>query len=127
MPQKVEPTISYLQVRLPEGRELVVLDEMERAFGDELLQHLEVQRRFGRVFVSGLPLLRYRSPERLAEVIAEIETRGAAVSSPHTYVLDNAGWKRTDAPQPEFKTLADPHGLMNPGKLRNWQARKVPA
>ncbi|KAB2873370.1 MAG: hypothetical protein F9K43_06165 [Bauldia sp.] len=30
----------------------------------------------------------------------------------------DAGWKRTDAPQPEFKALADPHGLMNPGKLR---------
>ena len=124
---KMEPTISYLQVRFPEGRELVVLDEMERAFGDELLQHLELQRRFGRVFVSGLPILRYRSPERLADVIAEVEALGAAVSSPHTYLLDNAGWKRTDAPQPGFKALADPHGLMNPGKLKNWQVRKVPA
>ena len=26
-------------------------------------------------------------------------------------------WKRVDAPQPEFKRLADPHGLMNPGKV----------
>ena len=117
---KVEPTVTYLQVRLPEGRELAVLDDLERTFGDELLQHLEFQRRFGRVFVSGLPILRYRSPERLAEVIAAIEKMGAAVSSPHTYVLDNAGWKRTDAPQPEFKSLADPYGLMNPGKLKAW-------
>ena len=120
---KVEPGITYLQIRFPEGRELAVVDEMERAFGDEMLLHLEFQRRFGRVFVSSLPLLRYRSPERLAEVIAMSEAMGAAVSSPHTYVLDNAGWKRTDAPQPEFKTLADPYGLMNPGKLRNWQRR----
>lgn len=118
---KVEPGITYLQIRFPEGRELEVVDEMERRFGDELLLHLEFQRRFGRVFVSSLPLLRYRSPERLAEVIAMSEAMGAAVSSPHTYVLDNAGWKRTDAPQPEFKTLADPHGLMNPGKLKNWK------
>jgi hypothetical protein len=85
-----------------------------------IILHLEFQRRFGRVFVSSLPQLRYRSPERLAEVIAMSEAMGAAVSSPHTYVLDNAGWKRTDAPQPEFKTLADPHSRMNPGKLRNW-------
>jgi FAD/FMN-containing dehydrogenase len=119
---KVEPSISYLQVRYPEGREVAVLEDMERIFGDELLQHLEIQRRFGRVFVSGLPLLRFRSPGRLAEVVAAIEALGASVSSPHTYVLDDAGWKRTDALQPEFKRLADPHGLMNPGKLRNWQA-----
>lgn len=120
---KVEPGITYLQIRFPEGRELAVVEEMDRTFGDEMLLHLEFQRRFGRVFVSSLPLLRYRSPERLAEVIAMSEAMGAAVSSPHTYVLDNAGWKRTNAPQPEFKTLADPYGLMNPGKLRNWQRR----
>ena len=42
---------------------------------------------------------------------------GGAVSNPHTYILDNAGWKRTDAPQASFKAMADPYGLMNPGKL----------
>jgi FAD/FMN-containing dehydrogenase len=114
---KVEPAITYLQIRFPEGGELALVDAMERSFGDELLLHLEFQRRFGRVFVSSLPLLRYSSPERLAEVIAAVEAMGGAVSNPHTYVLDNAGWKRTDAPQPEFKAIADPHGLMNPGKL----------
>jgi FAD/FMN-containing dehydrogenase len=117
---KVEPAITYLQVRLPAGGELALAEELERTFGDELLLHLEFQRRFGRVFVSSLPLLRYRSSERLAEVIRELEALGGAVSNPHTYVLDNAGWKRTDAPQAEFKSLADPYGLMNPGKLRAW-------
>jgi FAD/FMN-containing dehydrogenase len=117
---KVEPTITYLQIRFPEGRELALVDEMEAVFGDELMLHLEFQRRFGRAFVSALPLLRYRSPERLAEVIASVEAMGGAVSNPHTYLLDNAGWKRTDAPQPEFKSIADPHGLMNQGKLKAW-------
>jgi len=28
--------------------------------------------------------------------------RGVAVSNPHTFVLDDAGWKRVDAPQAEF-------------------------
>ncbi len=117
---RVEPDITYLQVRFPEGGEVALAEAMEIRFGDELLLHLEFQRRFGRVFVSGLPLLRYRSPERLAEVVAGIEAMGGAVSNPHTYVLDHAGWKRTDAPQAEFKALADPYGLMNPGKLKDW-------
>jgi FAD/FMN-containing dehydrogenase len=115
---KVEPEITYLQVRYPTGSEVAFVGELERSFGEELLQHLEIQRRFGRVFVSGLPLLRFTTADRLGEVVAEIERLGGAVSSPHSYVLDNAGWKRTDAPQPEFKALADPYGLMNPGKLR---------
>ena len=63
---KVEPEITYLQIRFPEGAELSLVEAMEDRFGDELLLHLEIQRRFGRVFVSSLPLLRYRSPERLA-------------------------------------------------------------
>lgn len=117
---KVEPSITYLQIRFPEGDELRLVEEMERTFGDELLLHLEFQRRFGRVFLSSLPLLRYHSPGRLDEVIRTVEAMGGAVSTPHSYVLDNAGWKRTDAPQPEFKAVADPYGLMNPGKLKAW-------
>ena len=118
---KVEPDITYLQVRFPEKSELALVEALDQAFGDELLLHLEFQRRFGRVFVSGLPLLRYRSPARLDAVMRQIEAMGGAVSNPHTYVLDNAGWKRTDAPQPEFKAVADRYGLMNPGKLKAWR------
>lgn len=117
---KVDPSITYLQIRFPQGRETEMVEEMEQAFAGEVLLHLEYQRRGGRVFVSGLPLLRYRSEERLMQVIRQVEAMGGTVSNPHSYVLDNAGWKRTDAPQPEFKSLADPHGLMNPGKLRAW-------
>jgi len=119
---RIEPAMTYLQVRLPAGDEVRATAVLEEMFGDELLLHLEFQRRFGRVFVSALPLLRYRSPERLTEVVAMIEATGCAVSNPHTYVLDNAGWKRTDAPQAEFKRIADPLGLMNPGKLLGWPA-----
>lgn len=114
---RVEPDITYLQVRFPAGNEVALVEALEAEFGDELLLHLEVQRRFGRVFVSGLPLLRFRSAQRMAEIVARIEAGGGAVSNPHSYVLDDAGWKRTDAPQAAFKALADPHDLMNPGKL----------
>jgi FAD/FMN-containing dehydrogenase len=117
---RVEPTVTFLQIRFPEGGELELADRVEREFAGEILLHLEFQRRFGRVFVSSLPIVRYRSAERLDQVIAAVEAMGGAVSNPHTYVLDDAGWKRTEAPQAEFKSLADPLGLMNPGKLKAW-------
>ncbi len=119
---RIEPDVTYLQVRFPAGEEVALVETLAAQLGDELLLHLEVQRRFGRVFVSGLPLLRFRSPERMAEIVALIEAGGGAVSSPHSYLLDDAGWKRTDAPQAAFKALADPHGLMNPGKLKSLAA-----
>lgn len=114
---KRHPDITYLQLRFPPESNLELVDRVAEVFGDELLLHLEFQRRFGRVTCTSLPLLRYSTQERLYEVVAALNELGVAVSDPHTYVLNDAGWKRIDAPQPEFKRLADPHGLMNPGKL----------
>jgi FAD/FMN-containing dehydrogenase len=116
----VDPSITFLQVRFPAGREVEFVAEVERTLAGELLIHFEAQRRFGGVFVSSLPLLHYRSPERMAAVIAALEAMGGSVSNPHSYRLDDAGWKRTDAPQAEFKSFSDPLGLMNPGKLADW-------
>ena len=112
-----DPSITYLQVRLPAGRELELARQLRDDPGGELMLHFEFQRRFGRVFVSGLPLLRFRSAGDLDELTAKLGSMGVQLSDPHSYVLDDAGWKKVDAPQRAFKRLADPHGLMNRGKL----------
>jgi len=124
---RIDPTITYLQLRFPPANNLELVDWVAERFRDEVLLHLEFQRRFGKVTCSSLPLVRYTTPERLDAIMAELDAKGVAVSNPHTYVLDNAGWKRVDAPQAEFKRLADPHGLMNPGKLAHWQTEQMKA
>jgi FAD/FMN-containing dehydrogenase len=124
---RIDPTITYLQLRFPPANNLELVDWVAERFRDEVLLHLEFQRRFGKVTCSSLPLVRYTTPERLNDVMAELNAGGVAVSNPHTFVLDNAGWKRVDAPQAEFKRMADPHGLMNPGKLVDWQAEDMRA
>ena len=124
---RIDPSITYLQLRFPPANNLELVDWVAERFRDEVLVHLEFQRRFGKVTCSSLPLVRYRGAERLEAVMAELDGNGVAVSNPHTFVLDNAGWKRVDAPQAEFKRLADPHGLMNPGKLAHWQPHEIEA
>jgi len=124
---RVEPSITYLQLRFPPVVNLELVDWVAKRFENEVLLHLEFQRRFGKVTCSSLPLVRYTTDARLDAVMAELDAKGVAVSNPHTYVLDNAGWKRVDAPQAEFKRLADPHGLMNPGKLVDWRAEPLRA
>jgi FAD/FMN-containing dehydrogenase len=114
---KAKPGTTYLQVRYPAGREIEIVTHLAGVFGEEVLFHLEFQRRFGRVFVSSLPLVQYTTRERLEEIVRMIEAAGAELSNPHTYRLSDAGWKKVDAPQASFKREADPHGLMNPGKL----------
>jgi FAD/FMN-containing dehydrogenase len=120
---KVDPAITYLQLRFPPGRNLELLDWAEEAFREDVIFHIEFQRRQGRVYHSSLPLVRFSTAERLHEIMRLAEEAGIQASNPHSWVLNNAGWKQIDAPQPEFKRLADPLGLMNPGKLLGWEAQ----
>ena len=124
---KVDPSITYLQLRFPPERNLALLEWAEKQFHDDVLFHIEFQRRQGKVYHSSLPLVRFTTPERLHEIMAQAEAGGIQVSNPHSWVLNNAGWKQIDAPQPEFKRLADPLGLMNPGKLLGWEAKAAEA
>lgn len=117
---KVDPTITYLQLRFPPGRNLDLVAWVGERFRDEIWLHLEFQRRFGRVTNSALPIVKFTSPERLYAIVDELNANEVAVSDPHSYALDDAGWKRVDSGAAQFKSLADPHGLMNPGKLRAW-------
>jgi hypothetical protein len=119
---KVDPSITYLQLRFPPLRNLELLEWAETHFHDDVLFHIEFQRRQGKVYHSSLPLVRFTTAERLHEIMAQAEAAGIQASNPHSWVLNNAGWKQIDAPQPEFKRLADPLGLMNPGKLLGWEA-----
>jgi len=116
-----DPSITYLQLRFPPDRNLELLDWVEATFADELLLHLEFQRRFGQVTHSALPIVRYTTRERLYEIIATLNAADVLVADPHTYLLNDAGWKRVDTGSAAFKRQADPFGLMNPGKLRDWR------
>jgi hypothetical protein len=38
----------------------------------------------------------------------------------HVITIEDGGMKTIDTAQIDFKKIADPHGLMNPGKTRGW-------
>ena len=92
---------------------------MER-YGEELYFHHEFARQFGEYALFGLPLVAYFDAERLNEIIAEFEADVCLVFNPHVYTIEDGGMKEIDLAQIEFKKIADPHGLMNPGKTRGW-------
>jgi FAD/FMN-containing dehydrogenase len=114
---KVDPAITYLQVLFPMGRNVEALAWAEKAFAGEVLWHLEFQKRYQGFTNSSLPLVRFTTPERLAEIIATLDANGLKVSNPHIHTLEGTGWKRIKADQEGLKREADPHFLLNPGRL----------
>lgn len=118
---KVDPSITYLQVRygFPDHKGLV--NQMRTAFPDELIQHLEAIRMDGgNVGFAGLTLVKFTTEDRLDAIVKAHEDAGALIFNPHRYTLEEGGRQHADARQLDFKKEADPKGLLNPGKMITW-------
>lgn len=119
---KLDRSITYLQTRFPGPDHLAAVADLIATYGDEVPMHLEFIRVGGAVACAGLPLVRFTDEARLRSIIATFEARGCTVFDPHTYVLEDGGMKQTDPDQLDFKRRTDPRGLLNPGKMRGWDA-----
>jgi FAD/FMN-containing dehydrogenase len=118
---RLDPSITYLQVLYPFPDQVALVETIQARFGEEVPAHLEFVRFDGKVTCFGLPLVRFTSEERLDEIMHIHEAMGAPIFNPHRYTLEEGGMKQTDALQLDFKTLADPKGLLNPGKMIAWE------
>jgi FAD/FMN-containing dehydrogenase len=118
---KSDRSVTYLQCLYPHDRLMEKVVEMRAMFPDEVLQHLEFIRFNGRVTCSGLPVVRYTGADRLNEIIRLHEEHGVYIANPHVFTVeDGSRYKRVDADQLGFKQEVDPHGLLNPGKMRSF-------
>ena len=118
---KTDRGMTYLQCLYPHDRLVHSVAQVGAKFGDEVLQHLEFIRLNGLMTASGIPVIRYRSPERLYEIMAGYEACGIMIANPHVVTLeDGSRYKRVDADQLGFKHEVDPMGLLNPGKMRSF-------
>jgi FAD/FMN-containing dehydrogenase len=121
---KTDRGATYLQCLYPHDRIADAVAQVGARFGDEVMQHLEFIRLNGLMTASGIPVIRYRSPERLYEIMAGYEACGIMIANPHVVTLeDGSRYKRVDADQLEFKHEVDPMGLLNPGKMRSFVPR----
>jgi FAD/FMN-containing dehydrogenase len=117
---KTDRSVTYLQTLFPAPGHLAKVSEMAARFGDEVPMHLEFVKFGGEVCCFGLQLVRFTTEARLAEIIAEHEAAGCPIFNPHAFTLEEGGMKKVDTLQLAFKREADPHGLLNPGKMLAW-------
>lgn len=117
---RIDPTITYLQVRYGYPDHIELVKKVRATFGGEVLQHLEVMRENGKVMFAGLPIVKFTSEVRLNEIVRLHEEMGCMIFNPHRYTLEEGGRQTIDARQLDFKREADPKGLLNPGKMITW-------
>ena len=117
---KSDRGVTYLQVAYPGPLDPALVARQMQRFGDEVLMHHEFSRAGGELVAFALPLVQYFDEAQLRDLIASFEADGCWIFDPHTWVLEDGGMKTVDTAQLDFKKLADPLGLMNPGKVRGW-------
>lgn len=114
---RVDPTITYLQISYPDPDPIGVIERLGRRLGNEVPGHVEFRRSGRGNALSGLPLVRFTSPERLTQIIAIHEAEGCINWSAHHCTLEEGGNHMADPEKLAFKRKVDPKGLLNPGKM----------
>ena len=116
--RSVDSNLTYLQTFY------FTLERLEKLYqqgGDEIMIHLEFLRAGNKAVPAGLQLIRFTSEARLNEIIQNHESQGAFIANPHVYTIEDGGDKQIDPHKVAFKQKIDPHGLLNPGKMRGYQ------
>jgi len=119
MALQVDRGWTYLQVVMPNPFEPKLAEAQMQRFGDEVLMHHEYTKEKNRCRIGGLPLIRYTTEGRLNEIMRSFEDDGCVLNNPHIFKLEDGGRFDPEGRKMAFRRRVDPHGLMNPGKLRS--------
>ena len=117
---KSDRGVTYLQVAYPGPLDPALVARQMLRFGDEVFMHHEFSQAANELVAFALPLVQYFDEAQLQDLKKSFEADGCWIFDPHTWVLEDGGMKQVDQAQLDFKKLADPQGLMNPGKVRAW-------
>lgn len=128
---KVDSNLTYMQTLHTAGKQIEQVQYMRDTFGDEMLIHIQyIRNNDGLMTSCGLPMVHFKSAERLREITQILRTNGIQVDDAHTYRVE-AGFHLEDDAADDAgpntlvgtKRRFDPLGLLNPGKLINFEAR----
>ena len=123
---KQRPDVTYLQSGFGQdfSRKMQLLRER---FPGEILQHLEWTLSYAKmqtggdsVECGGIPLVFFKSSERLREILDYCEAIGVYNANPHTYLLEEGGSHPNIDAKRALKDETDPFAILNPGKMKTY-------
>jgi FAD/FMN-containing dehydrogenase len=131
---KLDKNLTYIQARFDPARQREQVRAVHAALSPEVMLHLEfIRLTNGAATCSALPIVRFSSEERLAQIMQIYREHGVTINDAHVHILEDGG-KLRDADRAAvsaaqamasdvavaMKQRFDPQGLLNPGKLRSW-------
>jgi FAD/FMN-containing dehydrogenase len=102
--------------------------QLRERFGQEILFHMEFMKNGeGRVAPGAIPVVLFKTEERLNEMIDFCRKIGVFVANPHVNNVEGGGRYRADNVQLLAKMRYDPKGLLNPGKMVTFHSESATA
>ncbi len=117
--RSIDPEWTYLQMLLPEP-EIVIINELNNVWKDNILWHLESVRNQGEQRLAALPLVRWKGLNSLEKLMDQCKELGVILFNPHVITVEDGGLGVIDGDQVNAKLRYDPSGILNPGKLKGW-------
>jgi FAD/FMN-containing dehydrogenase len=104
------------------------MKQLRERFGQEILFHMEFMKNGeGRVVPGAIPVVYFKSEERLNDMIDFCRKIGVFVANPHVNNVEGGGRYRADNVQLLAKQRYDPKGLLNPGKMITFHSESAKA
>tara|TARA_B100000965_G_scaffold406665_1_gene447027 strand:+ start:1526 stop:2878 length:1353 start_codon:yes stop_codon:yes gene_type:complete len=119
----IDPDWTYLQMLLPQP-EIKIMRDLKIEWGDNLLWHLECVRQNGVQRIASLPVVKWQGEEAMNHLISQCKELGAVIFNPHTITVEDGGLGVIDSDQVHAKSIFDPKGILNPGKLKGWNIKE---
>jgi FAD/FMN-containing dehydrogenase len=102
--------------------------QLRERFGQEILFHMEFMKNGeGRVVPGAIPVVLFKTEERLNDMIDFCRKIGVFVANPHVNNVEGGGRYRADNVQLLAKLRYDPKGLLNPGKMITFHSESATA
>jgi len=119
---KADDAYTYLQCAFDCDAVRQQIRALKDRFGSEFLLHMEFWKgEDGRIVPGAIPVVYYTTETRLNEMIGFCREIGVYVANPHVNFVEGSGRYREDNVQLLAKQRYDPKGLLNPGKMANFE------
>jgi FAD/FMN-containing dehydrogenase len=125
---RADDAYTYLQCGFNPDTVRDQIRQLRERFGQEILFHMEFMKNGeGRVVPGAIPVVYFKSEERLNDMIDFCRNIGVFVANPHVNNVEGGGRYRADNVQLIAKQRYDPKGLLNPGKMITFHSESAKA